>query len=382
MISKILPAYDSIRNNFFELGKQLVSETEMLQRDASAAFPKEAWLKAGEEVLQGLPVAQEYGGKGFSCLETCAAFEGLGKGSLDNGLNFSIGAHLLACVVPIHLYGSSEQKKKYLAQLSCGKWIAANAMTEHHSGSDAFAMQAEAKLTATGYLLNGEKKYITSAPIADVLVVYALTDKAKGFFGGVSAFVVPATAPGLQVSAVQQKMGLRTAQMAHVVFKNVELSADQMIGELGAGGAIFNQSMIWERIVLAAMHIGQLERVFETTLAFCQNRTVNEKRITQFENVAHVLADTKVMIAAGRNLVYDAALAVDEKKRSALVKSSEAKLFVADKGVEQVKKLQLLYGAAGYLTQNQVEREYRDLYASLIYSGTTDIQRNIIVGML
>ncbi len=382
MISKILPNYNSIRKNFFSLGKLLVTDTEILDLDASATFNKKGWQTAGEQKLQGLPVSIEFGGRGFTCLETCAAFEGIGKGSLDNGLNFSAGAHLLACVVPIYFHGSDKQKSTNLPKLCKGDWIAANAITEHNSGSDAFAMQAEASATEAGYILNGEKKYITSAPLADIFVVYAITNKSKGFFGGVSAFLVPSTTKGVQVSAVQYKMGLCTAQMAHVTFKNVELSSDQLIGEAGSGSSIFNQSMIWERTVLAALQLGQLERVLEKTLQFCQNRTVNQKIIFQFENIAHVLADTRVLLDAGRNLVYDAALAVDEKKRSALIKSSEAKLFVADKGVDQIKKLQLLYGASGYLKNNQIEREYRDLYAALIYSGTTDIQRNIIAGMM
>lgn len=382
MISKILPSYNAIRSEYFELGKQLATVNEILKLDETSTFNREAWNKAGEQKLQGIPVCKDTGGRGFSCLETCAAFEGLGKGSLDNGLNFSIGAHLLACVMPLHFHATDEQKKKFLPKLSHGEWIMANAMTEHNSGSNAFAMEGVAVKKGTGYSITAEKKYITNAPHANLFLMYALTDKAKGFFGGVSAFIVPVGAGGLEISDTKKKMGLRTAQMAHVNFNEVKVTAEQMIGEIGAGSTIFNQSMIWERTVLAAMHLGQLERAFESALTFCQSRTLNGKAITGYENVSHVLADTKVMIAAGRNLVYDAALAVDERKRTALLKSSQAKLFVADKGVEQLKKIQLLYGASGYLAETHIEREYRDLYASLIYSGTTDIQRNIIVGLL
>ena len=381
MINRLVPRYKEIHTYYLQLGKS-VSNRDMVKADKENAFNKTAWSKAGKEKMQGLLVDKKSGGLNFSALETCAAMEGFAKGSNDNGLNFSIGAHLLASVFPISKYGSKSQQKEFLPSLTCGNKIAANAITEKKSGSDVFSMEGFAEKKGKDYIVNAEKLFVTNAPIANVFVVYVMTDRAKGFFGGVSAFIIPSKTKGIEVSLPKDKMGLRTCHMGFISFKGVKISESLRIGKEGAGAQIFNESMIWERTVLSAMTLGQLERVFETTVNFCKHRTINGKKLIQLPNVAHQLAEIKSTIHAAKNLVYDAAFSIDENKRDSLLKSSMAKLFVTENGVEAVRKMQLLYGGAGYLTETEIEREYRDMVSSLTYSGTSAIQKNIISGTL
>lgn len=380
MISRILPDYKSIRSEFATFGAGLTSSEELLLQDREGSFDRAKWQETGSLSLAGLTVSKSLGGRDYSSVQACAAYEGFGFGCLNNGLAFSVGAHFLGSVIPLSKYGSDFLKSKYLAALATGKLIAANAITEHNSGSDVFNMEGTAERKANGYEITAQKKYITNAPVADVFVVYVVTDKAKGFFGGVSAFIISSDTPAIEVSAVREKMGLKTCHMAHVSFNSVYVDESARLGAEGSGALMFGESMVWERTVLAALHIGQLERVYRNALNFCKKRKVGGKKILGFQNIAHTLAEVQTVINAGRLLVYDAALAIDSNASDALVKSSMAKLFVSEKGVEAVKNMQGLYGAAGYLTENEIEREYRDLYASLIYSGTTDIQKNIITG--
>ncbi len=380
MINRIIPDYKKIREEFADFGMKLISSDELLIQDKQSFFDKAKWQSTGTLPLGGLTVADTWGGRNYTAAQTCAAYEGFGFGCLNNGIAFSIGAHFLGSVIPLSIHGSDFLKTSYLSQLATGQLIAANAITEHNAGSDVFNMEGLAVRKTNGYEITAQKIYITNAPVADVLVVYVMTDKEKGFFGGVSAFIIPADRAGVEVSEVKDKMGLKTCHMAHVSFNSVFVEESLRLGEEGSGSSMFSESMVWERTVLAALHIGQLERVYRKALSFCKKRKVGGKKILGFQNIAHTLAEVQTVINAGRLLVYDAALAIDEKASNALVKSSMAKLFVSERGVEAVKSIQTLYGAAGYLMENEVEREYRDLYASLIYSGTTDIQKNIITG--
>ncbi len=381
MIQQILPAYQKIYAQHFQYAQEL-SAADLTKADKEGLFNKAAWNKSGKNAFQGLPISKKFGGKNFSALETCCAFEALGKGSKDNGLNFSIGAHLLASVLPVYIHGNKKQQIEFLPSLVNGNKIAANAITEKNSGSDVFSMDGFAEKKGKDYIINCNKLYITNAPVADLFLVYVMTDKKKGFFGGVSAFLVPANAKGISVSKPKDKMGLRTTQMGFVNFTNVKVNASQLLGEEGAGASIFNESMVWERTVLSAMLIGQLERVFDKAVLFCKQKTISGKKLITLTNIAHTLAEVQTIIHAGKNLVYDAALSIDKNTRDRVAKSAMAKSFVSENGVESIKKLQPLYGGAGYLTETEIEREYRDMFASLIYSGTTAIQKNIIAGNL
>ena len=380
MLEKVLPDYKEIYTAYYSFAKQNYGGDGIIDADKEGRFNKELWARAAEIGLQGLPVDAAFGGKSFSAMQTCAAFEGFAKGCKDNGLTFSIAAHAAASAIPVWLHGSDNQKKDLLPRLAQGKAIAANAITELSSGSNVYEMETLAVKGGGGYTINGHKSYITNAPVADYILLYCMTDASKGFFGGVSAFMLPVDTPGLTVGEIKSKMGLRTVHMSEVSFKGVKSPQEYLLGKEGAGAMIFNESMVWEKTIMCAMNLGQLERVYENTVAYCKKRKLKGKPLSALTNIAHALADVKVVINAARGLVYDAAYAIDTHAKDALEKSSIAKCFVTENAVKSIQKMQTMYGGAGYLTENEIEREYRDMYAALLYSGTADIQRNIISG--
>jgi alkylation response protein AidB-like acyl-CoA dehydrogenase len=381
MISDILSDHQEIYNTFKGIG-EIFPTKELRAQDKSGNFDRELWAHFSKHGVHGLLVDSKYKGKGFSAVKTCRAVEGLANGCSNNGLLFASVAHLVAGALPMQWYGSLLQKKKYLSNTASGKFILANAITELKAGSDVFNMEAIAAKKRSRYILNAEKRFVTNAPIADAFIVYALTDKQKGFFGGVSAFIVKAGTVGVKVSAVKEKMGLRTAQMADVTFKNVELEEKDLLGPEGAGSGIFNTSMQWERVVVSAFLCGQLERVLTNSLIFLKKRKLGSKSIFEMQSTRHTLAEIKTGLMAGKSLLYNAAKALDQKNAMSLSATSMAKLFVSEKVVKSIREIQTLYGGYGYLTEADIEREYRDAYASLIYSGTSSIQKNIIAGSL
>lgn len=377
MISSVLKDYRAIYDTFKEVGKSYAIKN-ITEDDRNRIFDRELWKHFSENKINGLSLNSKYGGSGFSALKTCVAFQALAHGNKNNGLIFSSIAHLLACALPLDMYGTEKQKEFFLPNISSGKWIASNAITELDSGSDVYKMSAEAIKRDGKYILNGEKRYITNAPVCDVLMLYVATDKQKGFFGGISCFITKSDNPNIKLSPAIDKMGLNTAQMGNVNFNDLCLDEENLIGKPGSGGIMFGESMMWERVVVSAFLIGQLERLLEETISYAKDRKLAGRSLMEIQHIRHILADVKVVINVGMNMVYDAAHAIDNKATDALSKSSIAKLFVSENVVNSVKQLQSVYGAYGYLVEGDIEREFRDCYASLIYSGTSAIQRNII----
>lgn len=381
MISLVLKEYKTIYDKFYQIGSAYKSK-DIIKEDRNNFFDRNLWNHLGKNGLLGLNIDKKYNGSNYSALKTCVAYEALAASCVNNGLVFSVVAHLMASIVPVAFYGSDKQKTDYLNKMTLGTWIGANAITEQNSGSDVFRMECTADKVKGKYVINGSKKYITNSPIADVIVLFAMTDKTKGYFGGVSCFVFRSNLKGIKISKPKDKMGLRTAQMGEIKFNNLVLDAGCLIGKEGAGGQIFNSSMLWERVVVSATLIGQLERILSDSINYFKNKSVGEKKLFNLQYIQHVVADVKTALQASKNMVYDAAFAIDNKDKSAFTKASMAKLFVTENVVKSIKQLQEVHGAYGYLTENGLEREYRDASAALIYSGTSAIQRNIIVSGL
>ena len=271
-----------------------------IERDRSHTFPHDLWLRCGEMGLQGLPVPEEYGGVGLDPLSTAIALEALGYGCEDGGLSFSICAHLLACVVPIVHHANDEQKRTYLPRLANGTLIAANAMSEPDSGSDAYAMKTTAVRDGAGYRLNGTKMWTTNGPVADLAVVYAVTDPAKGYYGGISVFLVETGTPGFTAGQTFEKMGLRTSPIGEVVLEDVYVPAGAMIGNPGAGTMAFTQSMEWERVCIGAKHVGTMQRLLEKSVKYARTRAAFGEKIGKYQAVAHKIADMKIRLEAAR----------------------------------------------------------------------------------
>ncbi|NND04372.1 MAG: acyl-CoA dehydrogenase [Acidimicrobiia bacterium] len=349
---------------------------------ANDHFSRDTWQKCAAVGLTGFTLPDEYGGQGADARTTMLAMEALGYGCRDNGLIFSINAHLWSAAMPILRFGTEAQKDQYLPGLASGELIGVQAMTEPDTGSDAFSLRTEAKLTDDGYKLSGSKTYITNAPVADVFVVFASTNPKLGAMG-LSAFLVERDTPGLTVGKPFTKMGLRTSPMSELFFDDCLVDAERMLGKPGNGMAIFNHSIDWERACILASVIGTMDRQIETAIEYAKQREQFGKPIGDFQAVSHRIVDMKVRADAGRMLLYRAGWEKDKAGGGVVpLHSAMAKLFISEAFVQSSLDLLQVHGGYGYMTESDIERDVRDAVASRIYSGTSDIQRNIIASAL
>ncbi len=307
--------------------------------------------------------------------------EALGYGCRDSGLVFSLCAHLLACVVPVWRHGSEAQKQRYLPGLCDGSMIGAHAITEPGSGSDTFAMRTRAEPDGDGWRINGSKTFISNGPIADVAVVFAVTDPDKGFHGGLTAFLVERGMPGFSSGQKFEKLGLRTSPVGELVFEELRVPAEAVLGRVGGGAAVFATAMDWERCLLVASHIGTMERLLETSIAYARTRQQFGQAIGKFQAVAHKIADMKVQLEASRLLTYRAAWRLDHL-RNASLDAAMAKLATSESLLRASLDAVQIHGGYGYMVEYEVERALRDAVGSTLYSGTSEMQRNIIARWL
>jgi alkylation response protein AidB-like acyl-CoA dehydrogenase len=244
---------------------------ELTNGDGSLSWFKDAWRKCAEFGIQGLPVAESYGGAGANNLTIIAALEALGYACPDNGLIFSLNAQMWACQHPIERFGTEEQKSRYLRGLCDGSLIAAHAMSEPGSGSDAFSLTTTATPKGDVYRLNGSKTFVTNAPVADLFVVFARAPGSSGF-AGLSGFLIESGTRGLSVGPPLEKMGLHTSRMAEVFLDECEVPATSMLGRKGAGMPVFAAAMERERSMILASTIGTMERGMERAVGHARER--------------------------------------------------------------------------------------------------------------
>jgi alkylation response protein AidB-like acyl-CoA dehydrogenase len=346
-------------------------------RDRARTFDREGWRASAQLGLTGLVVSARYGGAGLDPISTMSALEALGRGCGDNGFNFALNAHLWGCVNPLAAFGTEEQKLGYLPRLASGEWIGALAATEREAGSDVLSLKTQASKRSDGaYVLAGEKVLITNAPVADVLLVLATVDPQRGAFG-LTAFLVERQTSGLRVSERVDKMGLSTAQMGEVMLEECVVPARNRLGAEGAGFAIFNHIMEWERGFIMAFAAGAMERQLEACAAYARRRRQFERPIGQFQAVADRLVNMRLRWEASRLLLYRFAW-LKQEMRAAVAEAAMTKLAVSEAWVQSCEDALRVYGGYGYLTATGVERDLRDALGSLYYSGTAEIQRQVI----
>ena len=371
---------EMLRDEIIHFARQELNK-DIIERDRNQQFPHDLWLKCGEMGLQGLPVPEEYGGAGLDALSTAVALDALGYGCEDGGLSFSICAHLLACVIPIVNHGTEEQKRKYLPKLCSGEMIAVNAMSEPGSGSDAYNMKTRAIREGDGYRINGTKIWSTNGPVADLAVLYAVTDPEKGYYGGTSVFLVDKDTPGFAAGQKFEKMGLRTSPIGEMVFEDMFVHESTLVGGEGGGTTLFTQSMEWERVCIGAKHCGTMQRLLEKSINYAKERQAFGQPISNYEAISNKIADMKVRLEGSRLLAYQGATRLD-KARDVAIDSSMTKIFVSEALVQTALDTVQIYGGNGFTTDYEVERTLRDSIGGKIYSGANEIQRNILAKWL
>ena len=351
---------------------------DVIARDHNEEFSRPLWEKCAKFGIQGLPIPVEYGGGGADILTTVCALEALGYGCHDNGLLFSINAHMWSSEIPIWNFGTEAQKKKYLPGLVSGG-LGLHAMTEPGSGSDAYSLKTRAERKGDKYILNGSKTFSSNAPNADVTIVFANLDPTRGP-NGVTAFLVDKGTPGFTVGRKLHKMGLRTSPMAEIALQDCEIPVENLLGKEFGGQAVFTSSMEWERICILASHLGAMQRIMETCVKYAKERKQFGEPIGKFPAIANKIADMDVRLETGRLVLYKAAW-MKSQGRHPLREASIAKLYVAEACVKSCLDAIQLHGGYGYRTEYELERELRDAIAGTIYSGTSEVHRVIIANM-
>ena len=352
----------------------------LIDRDRQGELSRENWKKCAQMGILGLATPEEYGGSATDIVTTMLVMEGLGYGCRDNGLIFAMNAQMWSVQHPILTFGTEAQKQKYLPGFCSGEIIGAHGMSEADSGSDAYSLRTRAERTSAGYVLNGSKMFVTNAPVADMSVIFATVDPAKGR-GGVTAFLVDKGTPGFRVSRNIEKMGLRTSPMGELILEDCVLPEENRLGPEGAGTSIFNSSMEWERSCILGSHVGAMERQLEECIRYARERRQFGQAIGKFQSVANRIADMKVRLETARLLLYKVAW-LNQNGKSAVMEAALAKLYLSESYVSSSMDAIRTYGGSGYMSELEVERDLRDAIGGTIYSGTSDIQRMIIARWL
>jgi alkylation response protein AidB-like acyl-CoA dehydrogenase len=363
-----------LRDSIVDFARRELND-DVVERDKSGSFSREAWRKCADLGLLGLPVPKEYGGAGADATTTMLALEALGYACTDNGLIFSVNAQMWACETPIVRFGTEEQKQRYLPGLCDGSLIAAHGMSEPGSGSDAFSLSTTAQKNGSAYVLNGSKTFVTNAPESDLFIVFGTIDKELGF-AGVTAFLIEKDTPGLNVGKPLSKMGLRTSPMSELFFDGCEVPAENLLGKPGGGMLVFDASMTWERGCILACTVGTMERQLERSVEYARERKQFGQPIGSFQAVSHKLVDMKLRLETARLLLYRLGWLIDTGKPTAL-ESALVKLYLSECFVRSSLDALQVHGGYGYMTEYELERDVRDAIGSKLYSGTSELQYNI-----
>ena len=365
----------ALRRSILEFAAAALTE-DIVALDRTGTFSREQWNKCAEFGILGLAVPEEYGGSGHDILTTMMALEALGSGCRDNGLLFALNAQMWAVQAPIQRFATPAQRERYLSPMVRGEMIGAHGITEPGSGSDTFAMSSTATRRGDGYVLNGTKTFVSNAPIADVLLVFASTSRARGFMG-ITAFLIDKGHPGLTIGKPIEKMGLRTAPYSEVVLDDCMVPVEARLGKEGNGGTIFKHSMGWERSCILASNVGAMERQLQACVAYAQERQQFGQPIGKFQQISSMLVEMKLRLETSRMLLYRAGWCRAQGEE-AVEEVALAKLHISESCVQSSLAAIQIHGAYGYSTEVGIERDLRDAIGGRVYSGTSEIQREII----
>jgi alkylation response protein AidB-like acyl-CoA dehydrogenase len=350
------------------------------ERERAAVFDHTAWKLVGESGVLGLPFGTEWGGLGQSLLTTMYVLEELGRRCRDGGLSFSVTTHMVSAGVPVQRFGSAYLRDRYLPGICAGSTIGAHAISEPDSGSDALNMRTTATRRDGDWVLSGSKTFVSNGPVADVIVVYARTDPTAGPLG-VTAFLVERDTPGLTVGRPIEKMGLKTSPFAEVFLDDCRVPAANVIGRPGSGFLVLDHVMKWEILCSFVVNVGQMRHRLERCVDYARSRTQFGEPIGSFQSVANRIVDMRTATETAARWLYDTAARM-ERGENVTVDIATSKLVASQANVDTALAAVQVFGGNGYTAEYGLEAELRNAVAGVIYSGTSDIQRNRIARMM
>ncbi|HLF03663.1 MAG TPA: acyl-CoA dehydrogenase family protein [Dehalococcoidia bacterium] len=342
--------------------------------DEAEEFPWESWRGMARLGLTGIGLDPKYGGSGGGYRQIAIAAEEVGRG--DAAASVTLIAHLSLGTTTIYRFGNEEQKQRLIPSLAAGKGVAAWALTEPGSGSDAAALQTTATERDGVYYLNGSKMFITNADVCESMVVFATQDRAQGY-RGISAFIVPKGAPGFQATAMHGKMGMRGSSTCEVSFQDTPVPAENLLGEEGRGFRYAMEILDSSRIIIAAQCVGIGQAALEAGVRYAQQRQTFGKPIAQHQAIQFMLADMAAQVHAARVCTMTAATLKDNGLPF-VNEASIAKLIASEMCVQVASQAMQIHGGAGYFKEAGVERIFRDARVTTIYEGTSEVQRLVI----
>jgi alkylation response protein AidB-like acyl-CoA dehydrogenase len=360
-----------------DLARQVAEERVVPVReelDEKEEFPWDIMKVLAQSDLFGLFIPEEYGGLGKGCLELCIAVEELSRACL--GVSTSYAANALG-TYPLLLFGTNEQKKKYLPDIAAGKRLVAFGLTEANAGSDAAGIQTTARLEGNEYILNGTKQWITNGGEAEIYTIIAITDRAKGPRGA-SAFVVEKDTPGFTFGKKEKKMGIRASVTRELIFDNCRIPKDNIIAREGYGFIVAMKTLDNSRTGVGSQGVGVAQGAFDEAVKFARQRVQFGHPVIGFQAVQHMLADMAIEIEAARALIYSVARYIDSGAKDVSKESAIAKVFATDVGMRVTTNAVQVMGGSGYMREYPVEKMMRDAKILQIYEGTNQIQRNVI----
>lgn len=344
------------------------------ERDQTKQFPVEIFKQMAELNLMGLPFSEEYGGGGADSASFAIVVEELSRACGSTGITYS--AHISLGGAPLSLFGTEEQKQKYLSKICSGESFGAFGLTEPNAGSDAGGTRTNAVLEDGEWVINGSKCFITNASYASFLALTAVTDKEKGS-RGITAFIVPTDAPGFSVLANYEKLGLHSSNTTELVIENVRVPEEDMLGKEGEGFKQFLITLDGGRIGIGAMAVGIAQAAYEKALQYAKQRTAFGNSLSHFQAIQHKLADMAMQIELARNMVYKAAWLKDNGRKFTK-EAAMAKLYASEVAMSATHQAIQIHGGYGYMREYQVERFFRDARLLEIGEGTSEILRNVI----
>lgn len=347
--------------------------------DVNATFDRDGWHKCAVFGAMGVTIPTDFGGRGQSLGEFVAMFEGLAYGAPRRlGLYIAINAHVFGSVETLFKAGTDDQKQRYLKKLATGEWVAAHSVTEPDGGSDLGAMKTIARKEGDRWVINGKKKYTTCGAGADLHVVYAKMDDPDRY--RLSCFLVEPGTPGMHVRPLPAA-GLDGSGLSEVTYENVNVPESNILGRPGSGAMLFQGSIERERACIFGFVLGAMRKQVDIAVQYANDRHVGGRAIGGYQAVSHRIADMKMRLDAARLLLYQVTALKAANKR-APTEAAVAKLFISESFLANSLDLCRIHGGNGFLLENGIEAYLRDALGTIIFSGTSDIQRNIIAGQL